>query len=65
MKFEPMPSPKYKYNYFYKDGTFYQGDVPPYEDTWTDIPVFHVLWSWQYTAKRVLKEYVAEVRKLW
>lgn len=54
-----MPGYKYDLVITRKDGTsyFYKSDVPPYEDTWVDKPLCHLLWSWHYTYRGILLAY--------
>ena len=51
------PTRRYKYTYWYKDGTFYQGDVPPPEPSLWDYPLTHLLLSYKMTGTRIVQAY--------
>jgi len=53
-----MPSEhRYKYTVIFRDGTFYQGDVPPPEKTAWDYPLTHLFLSYKMTGTRIVQAY--------
>jgi hypothetical protein len=59
----PLSGRSYKYTVIFRDGTWYQGDVPYPEETAWDKPLTHLFLSYKMSATKVARAYIALIRR--